>query len=151
MKVKSKSEVAQSCPTLSNPMDCSLPGSSVQGIFQAGVLEQGAIAFSSELSQYLSIYTHKHTQFYSFIYCLNHFVSFFSFSMETTCLDMCIFSIYTHKHTQFYLFIYCLNHFVSFFFHFQWKQLAQTFVYFLFLRAATSSNLVLLNILNIEE
>ena len=45
MKVKSESEVAQSCPTLSDPMDCSLPGSSVHGIFQAGVLEWGAIAF----------------------------------------------------------------------------------------------------------
>ena len=44
MKVKSESEVAQSCPTLSDPMDCSLPGSSVHGIFQAGVLEWGAIA-----------------------------------------------------------------------------------------------------------
>ena len=47
MKVKSESEVAQSCLTLSDPMDCSLPGSSVHGIFQAGVLEWGAIAFSS--------------------------------------------------------------------------------------------------------
>ena len=46
MKVKSESEVAQSCPTLSDPMDCSLPGSSVHGIFQARVLEEGAIAFS---------------------------------------------------------------------------------------------------------
>ena len=46
MKVKSESEVAQSCLTLSNPMDCSLPGSSVHGIFQAKVLEWGAIAFS---------------------------------------------------------------------------------------------------------
>ena len=46
MKVKSQSEVTQSCPTLSNPMDCSLPGSSVLGIFQARVLEWGAIAFS---------------------------------------------------------------------------------------------------------
>ena len=46
MKVKSESEVAQSCPTLSNPVDCSLPGSSVHGIFQARVLEWGAIAFS---------------------------------------------------------------------------------------------------------
>ena len=48
MKVKeeSESEVAQSCPTLSDPMDCSLPGSSIHGIFQAGVLEWGAIAFS---------------------------------------------------------------------------------------------------------
>ena len=46
MKVKSQSEVAQSCPTLSDPMDCSLPGSFVHGIFQARVLEWGAIAFS---------------------------------------------------------------------------------------------------------
>ena len=45
MKVKSESEVAQSYLTLSHPMDCSLPGSSVHGIFQAGVLEWGAIAF----------------------------------------------------------------------------------------------------------
>ena len=44
MKVKSESEVAQSCPTLSDPMDYSLPGSSVHGIFQARVLEWGAIA-----------------------------------------------------------------------------------------------------------
>ena len=46
MKVKSESEVAQSCLTFSNPMDCSLPGSSVHGIFQARVLEWLAIAFS---------------------------------------------------------------------------------------------------------
>ena len=46
MKVKSESEVTQLCPTLSNPMDCSLPGSSIHGIFQARVLEWGAIAFS---------------------------------------------------------------------------------------------------------
>ena len=43
---ESESEVAQSCPTLSDPMDCSLPGSSVHEIFQARVLERGAIAFS---------------------------------------------------------------------------------------------------------
>ena len=47
MKLKSQSEVAQSCPTLSDPMDCSLPGSSVHRIFQARVLESGAIAFST--------------------------------------------------------------------------------------------------------
>ena len=46
MNVKSEREVAQSCPTLSDPMDCSLPGCSVHGIFQARVLEWGAIAFS---------------------------------------------------------------------------------------------------------
>ena len=44
MKVKSEREVAQSCPTLSDSMDCSLPGSSIHGIFQARVLEWGAIA-----------------------------------------------------------------------------------------------------------
>ena len=46
MKVKSESEVTQSCPTLSDPMDCSLPGSSIHGIPQARALEWGAIAFS---------------------------------------------------------------------------------------------------------
>ena len=45
MKVRSESEVTQSCPTLSDPMDYRLPGSSVHGIFQARVLEWGAIAF----------------------------------------------------------------------------------------------------------
>ena len=54
MKVKSESEVAQSCPTLSDPMDCSLPGSSIHGIFQTRVLEWGAIAFS--------IWKHKRPQ-----------------------------------------------------------------------------------------
>ena len=46
MKVKSESEVAQLCPTPSDPMDCSLPGSSIHGIFQARVLEWVTIAFS---------------------------------------------------------------------------------------------------------
>ena len=50
MKVKSESKVAQSCPTLSDPMDCSLPGSSIHGIFQARVLEQVAIAFSADFT-----------------------------------------------------------------------------------------------------
>ena len=47
--MKSKSEVTQSCSTLSDPMDCSPPGSSVHGICQARVLEWGAIAFSDSL------------------------------------------------------------------------------------------------------
>jgi len=54
MKVKSESEVVQSCPTLIDLMDCSLPGSSIHGIFQARVLEWGAIAFSE----------HTHTTIY---------------------------------------------------------------------------------------
>ena len=48
MKVKNESEVAQSCPTLRDPMDCSLPGSSIHGFFQARVLEWVAIAFSGQ-------------------------------------------------------------------------------------------------------
>ena len=51
MKVKSQSEVAQSCPTLSDPMDCSLPGSSVHGIFQARIPEWVAISFSRRSSR----------------------------------------------------------------------------------------------------
>ena len=54
MKVKSESEVAQSSPTLCDPVDCSLPGSSIHGIFQSRVLEWGAIAFSV-LEYYLAI------------------------------------------------------------------------------------------------
>ena len=54
MKVKSESEVTQSCLTPSDPMDCSLPGSSVHGILQARVLEWGAIAFSIDSLQLLS-------------------------------------------------------------------------------------------------
>ena len=49
---ESESEVAQSCPTPRDPMDCSLPGSSVHGIFQARVLEWGAIAFSAGVGSY---------------------------------------------------------------------------------------------------
>ena len=62
MKVKSESEIAQSCPTLSDPMDYSLPGSSAHGIFQARVLEWGAIAFSeprgAEVYAFHSNYTY---------------------------------------------------------------------------------------------
>ena len=56
MKVKSESEVPQSYPTLNDPMDCSLTGSSVHGIFQARVLEWGAIAFSATYRKSLKIY-----------------------------------------------------------------------------------------------
>ena len=65
MQVKSESEVAQSCPTLSDPMDCSPPGSSVHGIFQARALEWGAIAFSrlssSSSSIMFSVVSHQLT------------------------------------------------------------------------------------------
>ena len=62
MKVKSESKVAQSCPTLSDPMDCSLPGSSIHGIFQARVLEWGAIVFSDMyvyIHTYVCLYMYK--------------------------------------------------------------------------------------------
>ena len=58
MKVKSESGVAQSCPTLRDPVDCSLPGSSVHGIFQARVLEWGAIAFSENMAQ-MNLFTEQ--------------------------------------------------------------------------------------------
>ena len=65
MKVKSESEVTQSCPTLSDPMDCSVPGSSIHGIFQARVPEWGAIAFSEAkativLSEPRSYFSYDH-------------------------------------------------------------------------------------------
>ena len=55
MKVKSESEVTQSCPTLCDLTDCSLPGSSIHGIFQARVLEWGAIAFSKNKDEIFRI------------------------------------------------------------------------------------------------
>ena len=69
MKVKSESEVTPSCPTLSDPMACSPPGFSVHGIFQARVLEWGAIAFSD-------IYIHVCIYMYAYIYMF--FFKFFS-------------------------------------------------------------------------
>ena len=68
MKVKSESEVAQSYLTLSDPMDCSLPGSSIHGIFQARVLEWVAIAFSDIVlysNRLITLFTqiiHKETE-----------------------------------------------------------------------------------------
>ena len=76
MKLKSESEVAQSCPTLSDPMDYSLPGSSVHGIFQARALEWGATAFS---------------KFWSMLYLLLQFetsLSKFGKTSETNCLEI---------------------------------------------------------------
>ena len=61
IKVKSESEVAQSCPTLRDPMDCSLPGSSVHGIFQARVLEWGCHCLLRVFHEGKEIHTHTHT------------------------------------------------------------------------------------------
>ena len=84
MKVKSESEVAQSCPTLRDSMDCSLPGSSVYGIFQARVLEWGAIAFS--------------VPWYSLVFYFNYFlvgfiVLFGSFFVLFPCDLITLFSV----------------------------------------------------------
>ena len=70
MNVKSESEVAQSCPTLRDPMDCSLPGSSVHGIFQARVLQWGAIAFSNPHYYSTTILGSAHLLGEFFIICL---------------------------------------------------------------------------------
>ena len=67
MKVESKSEASQSCPTLHDPMDCSLPGTSVHGIFQARVLEWGAVAFKLIIEV-----TSEDTTYYIFVFMLNH-------------------------------------------------------------------------------
>ena len=72
MKVKSESEVAQSGPTLSNPIDCSLPVSSVHGIFQARVLEWGAIAFSDNLCLLDTSYMSRTSPSFTWILCSNH-------------------------------------------------------------------------------
>ena len=72
MKMKSESEVTQSCPSPSNPMDCSLPGSSIHGIFQARVLEWGAITFSKRYVIHMQINTHTHIYIYIFMFLPNN-------------------------------------------------------------------------------
>ena len=87
MKVKSESEVAQLCLTLSDPMDCSLPGSSVHGIFQARVLEWGAIVFLFVTS--LSIISSR------FIHiAANGIISFYFMGVYRYTLYICIQCIY---------------------------------------------------------
>ena len=71
-KVKSESEVAQSCPTLCDPVDCSLPGSSVHGIFQARVLEWAAIAFSGNCPRHGQWETFWHASYH----CFDYFIPF---------------------------------------------------------------------------
>ena len=72
MKVKSESEVARSCPTLSNPMDCSLPGSSVHGIFQVRVLEWGAIVILASTAQMSPILQEALFDFSFLLRCNTH-------------------------------------------------------------------------------
>ena len=83
MKVKSESEVSQLCPTLSDPMDCSLPGSSIHGIFQARVLEWGAIAFSqhstTNLKTHINVLNNIWDVNYSYSYLRYEFFPYISF------------------------------------------------------------------------
>ena len=95
MKVKSESEVAQSCPTLRDPMDCSLPGSSAHGVFQARVLEWGAIAFSKP----------------SYCHVANNSISFFLvsyFSLQLYLVISIIFKSFLYSLKVFYI-LYVLN------------------------------------------
>ena len=93
MKVKSESEFAQSCPTLCNPMDCSLPGSSAHEVFQARVLEWGAIAFSS---------------YRSYISFNNSFIAIHVTNHETCCFKVYIsmsFSVFTEFYNYYHYLI----------------------------------------------
>ena len=89
MKVKSESEVAQLCPTLSDPMDCSPPGFSIHGIFQARVLAWGAIAFSASTGQgLLKRHSEVESLTRSLFFCFSVSISsslnsFYSFSVST--------------------------------------------------------------------
>ena len=80
MKVKSENEVAQSCPTLSDPMDCSLPGSSVHGIFQARVLEWDAISFSDMEQQNGS---NLEKEYIKVVYCHPAYLTYMQKEMAT--------------------------------------------------------------------
>ena len=91
MKGKSGSEVAQSCPTLSDPMDCSLPGSTVHGIFQARVLEWDAIAFSvctlipSKNIEWQSCIRNRCWPSVYFLYLENKIRDFYSYCITVCC------------------------------------------------------------------
>ena len=100
MKVKSESEVTQSCPTLSNPMDCSLPASSIRAIFQARVLEWGAIAFS--------IYVHTQSNSGIMFLTTNSFLSQI-FNSQRQPLYILFFLLFTLIILHRYLYYYFLT------------------------------------------
>ena len=104
MKVKSESEVAQLCPTLSNPMDCSLPGSCIHGIFQARVLELGANSISNNFGDCSSAFFKlpvKLTNLMDLILASNpkrHWVLFMIFSQWLHNLKEPSFPVYLQKY-----------------------------------------------------
>ena len=83
MKVKSESEVAQLCPTLHDPMDCSPPGSSIHWVFQARVLEWGAIAHLFALSEIL--YKKNLTVQFVVFFCLTIILGFIHIAIYNNC------------------------------------------------------------------
>ena len=94
MKVKREREVAQSCPTCSNPIDCSPPGSSVHGIFQARVLEWGAIAFSHSSYHQKEIKTQRPGDMsiiLSLIIKCNYFLLLISFPLCSIILSILLY------------------------------------------------------------
>ena len=93
MKVKSESEVAQSRPTLHDPTDCSPPGSSVHGIFQARVLEWGAIAFSNRRYSVL-IYNVFYTYCLNRLYSVNSTFIYFGKWKKSTWLALLLYLLY---------------------------------------------------------
>ena len=100
MKVKSESEVAQSCLTLSDPMDCGLPGSSIHGIFQARALEWGATAFSDTKPRI----SHYHNWAYVILYEIQKIL--FSYMKYSTFSTMTYRKLYFICEICTYLFIY---------------------------------------------
>ena len=98
LKVKSESEVAQSCPTLSDPMDCSLPGSSIHGISQARVLEWGAVAFSR--FSWLAAYKSLNSSFFLILLFLYKFTVLVKKpEVLTTLFEFLITVLIPHIHT----------------------------------------------------
>ena len=102
MKVKSESEVAQSCPTPSDPIDCSLPGSSVHGIFQARVLEWGAIAFS-KLVIYCVLVSFELILIYCMVICFQTCMfNFYNLNfkiLKITSYELCFLYSFTCRNT----------------------------------------------------
>ena len=103
MKVKSEREIAQSCPTPSDPMDCSPPGSSVHGIFQASVLEWGAIAFSGHdyilgiKINSMIIRFHQHKVFLNFFIVSSIAISYVNYGDLTKSQHRVLCSIFCDK------------------------------------------------------
>ena len=139
MKVKSESEVVQSCPTLSDPMDCRPPGSSVHGIFQARVLEWGAIAFS----QLISTHSLKHSS------CKHLLGALPGTLLSPACFGLYVSPLCLHNTLDITVFVASLSYsvmIISYFVYFLWKACSprkgSSFVSFTIVCLATRQSLV---------